>query len=68
MDKLKDITINILKRFSQAVLTPLVIVTMVIIGLSAIISIPIWIFTGKTIISYAVKLGTLHMDYVFGKE
>jgi len=53
---------NVVHRLLRVVLTPLIIVTMCIVALSAVISLPIWIVSGKTIIPYAVNLAHKHME------
>ena len=56
---------SVIRRFLRVVLTPLIIVTMIIVALSAVVSLPIWIISGKTLIPYAIRLAHLHMKYAW---
>ena len=55
----------ILIRLAKVISIPLIIVTMFIIGLSAIINILFWVITGKSFLDFIVKFGKIHLEFAF---
>ena len=57
---------SVIHRFLRVVLTPFIFVSLCIITLSAIISLPIWIISGKTLIPYTVEFARKHVEFCWG--
>lgn len=52
-------------RLFRIILAPFMILTTMLIVVCCIISVPLWILTGKTIIDWSCDLMTKHATYVF---
>lgn len=52
-------------RLFRVVSAPFMILTMIQIPFCCIISVPLWVVTGKTIIDWSCDLMTRHATYVF---
>jgi hypothetical protein len=55
----------VMHRLFRVITAPFIILTLIQIVFCCIISIPIWVFTGKTIIDWSCDLMTKHATYVF---
>ena len=55
----------VMQRLFRAIVAPLMILTLMQIVFCCIISIPLWVLTGKTIIDWSCDLMTKHAMYVF---
>ena len=55
----------VMHRLFRVVSTPFMILTLIQIPFCCIISVPLWVVTGKTIIDWSCNLMTRHATYVF---
>jgi len=56
---------GVIHRFFRVLSMPLLIITASNITISCIISVPIWIITGQTIVKWSCELMAKHMEYCF---
>ena len=54
---------GVMHRLFRVLLMPLMILTLLFITVCSIVSIPLWILTGKTIIKWSCDLFTKHIEY-----
>ena len=55
----------VMHRLFRVITAPFMILTLIQIVFCCIVSIPLWAFTGKTIIDWSCDLMTKHATYVF---
>ena len=63
MQKCKFVIFGVVRRLLRVILTPLIFATMILVALSAVISIPIWVFSGKTLVPLTTRLAGKHMEF-----
>lgn len=60
----KQLTLYVvMHRLFRVLLFPIILLTTMLITVCSILSLPLWIATGKTIIGWSCKLFTKHIEY-----